>query len=845
MAGLTVYQIYERSAYYCMDPITVVVTESNQDSGVMPAMVICPPGQFRASLAPKSAYGLSKKDGSGPVKSDLFNFEQHRDAFIANFRRTNISFTSADVDTLLQELKSIYENLKSVPEEELPKVLDRLDNMSTSWKDRFPSLASKLSTKEPVSKGMIPLKADSFTDPTDSNGYVKYRVLNGLYDTCTKQWLPSYTDKSSFPDWSRAIRDIMKCRINGVSGQPSGIIGDLIRFTTYSRLINLARPNLNDVVLDCKWFNGDFSASDQKCNVTSVWTPFGQCFRIAALEGANLSSSSPKSNTNVNVLIDTLKAEFPNALTKVFFYSQGETEFATTNGGIQIHPGFKSYLMIEQMRQNTRAAKNCGSTSLRHFKSYSKDKCIWEKSTEPVEKECNCLYDRAPNYLQDAGEEIAKMQADFAYISSLNFCSMPDTFFCAQNAIGKYLSYDYDCPDDCEELQPEVSLITYPLDPKTTYSRIPGDFYRMVTGYMRRLAEYDGFSNAPGSDQLNDLLFEQFLTQMKLISIFWWKNKAEYSEPFYMAWFQDTDKYSMNEINNYFGFFNSTSPSYSPLPFDFDETLFDQAGEEYSFFTKLVTSILEKYETSQKDWTYSYSKESMEPFYNSIIADLEAAKSATDQFAELRLLVLNKFVEEYTKFYKCVTSSQKTLSECYATYGCQKDRAYDNILRRYSFRCYQGSGLLQQYADRLETDKTATEYWVPVSICDLEQSLQFSNTENVATTGLPLIQELKHWIETLLQIKSDIDTDFSVWQAPWGIYTKWFRKELKLANSDSTKYIAEALSTFANTSDIFKIGNNYRDGSINRDNLIKVHLDLVNALNLLYWPLKKIMGCEQ
>uniref|UniRef100_A0A914XDQ4 Uncharacterized protein n=1 Tax=Plectus sambesii TaxID=2011161 RepID=A0A914XDQ4_9BILA len=250
MAGLTVYQIYERSAYYCTDPITVVVTESNQDSGVMPAMVICPPGQFRASAASRKAYGLSKKDAFGAVKSDLFNFEQHRDAFIANFRRTNISFTSADVDTLLQELKSIYEDLKSVPDKELPKVLDRLDNMSTSWKDRFPVLASKLSTKEPIFKGMMPLKAENSTDITDYNGYAKYRVLNGLYDMCAKQWLSTFVDESSFPDWNSAIRDIMKCRINGVSGKPSEIIGDLSRFKTYSRLSNLARPTLTDVVFE-------------------------------------------------------------------------------------------------------------------------------------------------------------------------------------------------------------------------------------------------------------------------------------------------------------------------------------------------------------------------------------------------------------------------------------------------------------------------------------------------------------------------------------------------------------------------------------------------------------------
>uniref|UniRef100_A0A914WQE9 Uncharacterized protein n=1 Tax=Plectus sambesii TaxID=2011161 RepID=A0A914WQE9_9BILA len=108
----------------------------------------------------------------------------------------------------------------------------------------------------------------------------------------------------------------------------------------------------------------------------------------------------------------------------------------------------------------------------------------------------------------------------------------------------------------------------------------------------------------------------------------------------------------MNSVDEYFGFFNDTSPSFAPLPFDFDETLFDQDDEQYSFFKELILGILEKYNTSQKDWTYSYSKESMDPFYNSIIADLEAAKRAPDQFAELRLLVLNKFVEEYTKFYE-------------------------------------------------------------------------------------------------------------------------------------------------------------------------------------------------
>uniref|UniRef100_A0A914WJ21 Uncharacterized protein n=1 Tax=Plectus sambesii TaxID=2011161 RepID=A0A914WJ21_9BILA len=838
MAGLTVYQIYERSAYYCTEPITVTVTESNEDGGVMPAMVICPPGQFRASLAAARVYGQVDNDNRGSEHSDLFNFEQHRDTFISQFQRTDINFTSADVDTLIQELKSISEDLYNVPDEELSKVLDRLDNMSASLQDRFPVLAAKLSTKEPIFKAMIPLKADNLTEITDSDGYAKYRVLNGLYDECAQTQLYIYTDEFSFPDWDRAIRYIMICRLGDYYDEPDEIIGDLTRFATYARLINLARPNHTEVVLDCKWYNGEFSASAQECNVTSVWTPFGQCFRIAPKEGTNLSSASPESKTRVDVLIDTLTAEFPDALTTVFFYSQDETEFATTNGGIEIEPGLRSKLMIEQMRQNIRAAKNCGTTSLRHFKSYSKDKCIWEKSTEPIEKECNCLYDRAPNYLRDAGEEIAKMQADVSYNASLNFCSMYDTFFCAQNA----LASDYDCPDDCEELQPEVGLVIYPLDPKKVRTRLSQRFDKTVTKNMMALSDYGGFLNAPGSEQLDNLLSELFKAHMELISIFWWKNRTEYNEPFYLAWFYAPDIERFNDIYNYFNFSNYVSPSYAILPFDFDETLFDQDDEQYSFFKELILGILEKYNTSQKDWTYSYSKESMEPFYNSITADLEAAKSATDQFAELRLLVLNKFVEEYTKFYECVTSPPDTLSECYATYMCQKliSKDYTRIMTTSS--CSK-SDQFDASKTSFDTDKNVANNYVPISICDLEQSLQLTNIQNVTTTRFSPITELKYWIEKLLQSRSDIDGDFSMWQAPWGIYTKWFLEESMPIDPRTMTSIARALTTHANTSDVFKIRNYYRDGLPTREHLKKVHLNVWNATERLISPLNNLKEC--
>uniref|UniRef100_A0A914UKQ5 Uncharacterized protein n=1 Tax=Plectus sambesii TaxID=2011161 RepID=A0A914UKQ5_9BILA len=250
MAGLTVYQIYERSAYYCMQPITVVVTESNEDGGVMPAMVICPPGQFRASLAINRDYNPAVLDWGALGIPDLFNFEQHRDTFISYFRRTNISFTNADVDTLFQELKSIYADLKSAyDEEKLSNVLNRLDNISASLKDRFPVLASKLSIKEPIFNGMISLKAANFTNLTNSDEYAKYRALNGLYDGCAKRWLLASIDASSSSNWNRALRNIMKCRLGGDNDEPDKTIRDLIRFTTYSRLINLVRPKLTDVIL--------------------------------------------------------------------------------------------------------------------------------------------------------------------------------------------------------------------------------------------------------------------------------------------------------------------------------------------------------------------------------------------------------------------------------------------------------------------------------------------------------------------------------------------------------------------------------------------------------------------
>uniref|UniRef100_A0A914UPC2 Uncharacterized protein n=1 Tax=Plectus sambesii TaxID=2011161 RepID=A0A914UPC2_9BILA len=217
-------------------------------------------------MAAQRVYGQGIDDYGGSENSDMFNFEQHRDTFISYFRRTNISFTSAEIDNLLQELKSIYDDMNNLPDvenmdmyydvkslsdEELSKFIDRLDNLSTSLQDRFPILASKLTKKEPISKAIIPLKANNFTDITDSNGYAKYRVLNGLYDYCAKTWFPYTTAEFPVPDWNHALPNIMNCRLRGgYNNWNDEIIGDLIRFTTYSRLINLARPNLNDIVLE-------------------------------------------------------------------------------------------------------------------------------------------------------------------------------------------------------------------------------------------------------------------------------------------------------------------------------------------------------------------------------------------------------------------------------------------------------------------------------------------------------------------------------------------------------------------------------------------------------------------
>uniref|UniRef100_A0A914VFZ0 Uncharacterized protein n=1 Tax=Plectus sambesii TaxID=2011161 RepID=A0A914VFZ0_9BILA len=406
---------------------------------------------------------------------------------------------------------------------------------------------------------------------------------------------------------------------------------------------------------------------------------------------------------------------------------------------------------------------------------------------------------------------------------------------------------DYDCPDDCEELQPEVSLVIYPLDPMNTLSRLPPDFDTRVVNNMKWLSQYGGFLNTPGNNQLNVLLSDLFLTHMKLISAFWSKSRTGFNEPFYMAWFSKWNgDYAIGTVNNYLDFSNSKSPSPLPLPFDLDETLFDQADEQYTFFKELITSIIEKYETYQKDWTYSYSKEAMEPFYNSIIADLEAANSATDQFAELRLLVLNKFVKEFTKLYECVTLSQGTLSYCYATYGCRRDpNPYDRSDPAVSVSCSKDNPYLQQWADQLETTAADISYWLPDSICDLEVSLKLPYMDGIEASGLTPFQRLKRLIEKLLQSPSNIgDGELSVWEAPWDIYTKWFLKEIpdELVYSYLKISIAQALSTFASTSDIFRIRNYYRDGSKAREDLRKVHLDLVKAVNDLSPHLETLRG---
>uniref|UniRef100_A0A914V9Q7 Uncharacterized protein n=1 Tax=Plectus sambesii TaxID=2011161 RepID=A0A914V9Q7_9BILA len=536
--GMTIYQVHDRTNYYMSTPIAFDVTEVDGLNQTMPAIVICPAGQFRASLVGRRVVESIVDDIRISRAADLLAIEQHRDKMIAFFHLNNITFSNNFFNTTIYEVRKIAQTIEEAIN--AGRLLNRstwekLEIVSDSLKKLFPIMASRLTIEPPLRNGRIDLPSSDFS-LDQAGAFSKFRDLNAAYDSCSRRY--------SSTGFEANIDKIIYCRIMDKTENihtytyldtlSVGAFFELYyTIYIYPRIVNLGRTTLQDTIIDCKWFG-------KACLVTEVWTPQKKCFRIVPNDTNDALITMTDKDGSVNILIDTLTHEFTPARPR-----QDEDEFAQTNGGIPIKPGTISDMIINQKRINILASKNCGTKTLNLFQRYSKDKCIWEERTREILSKCNCLSDLLPNYLKDAAEEVKKMMADDSYIPcnmTYNFCSLPEALFCTPDAIMN----DFNCPDDCQKESYEVDLTNSNIDAKTVFERLPKGFNRKIDIEIVRKTDYGTLRTAPGSIQLNALL-DQFLTNhMNMIKAFWWQTdvNGNTSEPYYLPWFQDFGSFS-------------------------------------------------------------------------------------------------------------------------------------------------------------------------------------------------------------------------------------------------------------------------------------------------------------
>uniref|UniRef100_A0A914VZU6 Uncharacterized protein n=1 Tax=Plectus sambesii TaxID=2011161 RepID=A0A914VZU6_9BILA len=505
---MTIYQVYDRVAHYLSNPINVVIDETEQKNGSTPAIVVCPSGQFRPYLNELVMFQTH-------FLQDMVDIVLQRDDKSAYFAENNISLTDEDINSLISKLTDLVSSVDQSNDTELTNIRAQLNAISTSLADKLPITSSLLRMEEPTPNGIISLP--HFTGDFSSMLFTDYRNRNKPYSTD-----PCLTFSSDYV-WNESIARIIKCRLAGRSNLKNpkeineGLIGYLKHISQYPTFIGGVRAKSEDIIIDCKWLGG-------KCNVTDVWTPQGKCFRISPLT-ENWIFKDVGSKYSVNILIDTLNNELLNQQTKIYYYSGNETEFALVSGGIDIRPGKTSDISINQIRRQIRAAKNCGSLKLKHFDTYSNEKCVWEMRTEKIAEECQCLSDHTPQYWT----EMQKVTLENTYQPALNFCSFARSVFCTRKA----QEVEYFCPESCEESVYEMDMSVMPIDEKKVFVRIPRDFDKKVALITDNFAFQGGFQAAPGSEQLDLLLNEIFGALMNLLSLFWRKE----ADPYYRVVF--------------------------------------------------------------------------------------------------------------------------------------------------------------------------------------------------------------------------------------------------------------------------------------------------------------------
>uniref|UniRef100_A0A914ULC4 Uncharacterized protein n=1 Tax=Plectus sambesii TaxID=2011161 RepID=A0A914ULC4_9BILA len=277
--GATLFQMYDRIYYYCAHPLVAVVTETDQDNQTMPAIIVCPGGQFRPSQAYHS-FGTFNSFYRGSM--DMKHIEEHRNEIIANLRKLNITITTESIAYLELELGRI----KAILERELTpgetidlsaswwkEILSSLSNLTETFQSIFPIMMSKLSAKEPFAFRKLPLNITGWYNSLKAFEIAKafelFRHENMLskLDVCTDGFLLS--DNRT---WAEMFPEILQCRLGDVNMEPS-ILRDVHHIQLYPVVVNFLRTASKDLILNCKWMGN-------ACAITDVWTAMGKCFRV-------------------------------------------------------------------------------------------------------------------------------------------------------------------------------------------------------------------------------------------------------------------------------------------------------------------------------------------------------------------------------------------------------------------------------------------------------------------------------------------------------------------------------------------------------------------------------------
>uniref|UniRef100_A0A914WBS2 Uncharacterized protein n=1 Tax=Plectus sambesii TaxID=2011161 RepID=A0A914WBS2_9BILA len=238
---MTIYQVYDRVAHYLSNPINVVIDETEQKNGSMPAVVVCPSGQFRPYLNELVMFQTH-------FLQDMVDIVLQRDDKSAYFAENNISLTDEDISSLVSKLTDLVITVDRANTTELAKIRAQLNAISISLADKLPFTASLLKMEEPTPNGIISLP--HFTGDFSSTLFTDYRNRNKPYSTDL-----CLTFSNDYV-WNESIARIIKCRLAGRNNLQNpkeineGLIGYLKHISQYPTFIEDVRAKSEDIIIE-------------------------------------------------------------------------------------------------------------------------------------------------------------------------------------------------------------------------------------------------------------------------------------------------------------------------------------------------------------------------------------------------------------------------------------------------------------------------------------------------------------------------------------------------------------------------------------------------------------------